>query len=72
MYALGLGLPFLLAAVGYRRALSTFSWVQAHSRLVTRIGGGMLLLLGLLLVTGLWAEFSIQMRVWLSGFGTVI
>ncbi len=72
VYALGLGLPFLLAAVGYRRALSTFSWVQAHSRLVTRIGGGMLVLLGILLVTGLWAEFSVQMRVWLSGFGTVI
>lgn len=72
VYALGLGLPFLLAAVAYRRALSAFAWVRTHSQLVTRLGGGMLVVLGVLLVTGVWADFSVQMRVWLSGFGTAI
>lgn len=72
VYALGLGLPFLLAAVAYRRALSAFAWVRGHSLLVTRVGGGMLVLLGVLLVTGLWADFSVQMRAWVGGIETVI
>jgi len=72
VYALGLGLPFLVAAVAYRRALRMFGWVRSHSQVVTRIGGGMLVVLGVLLVTGAWAEFSNQMRVWLGGIETVI
>ncbi|GAA1525695.1 cytochrome c biogenesis protein CcdA [Actinomadura kijaniata] len=71
-YCLGLGVPFLLAAVAYRRMLGAFGVVRRHYVLVTRIGGGMLVLLGLLLVTGLWNELSLQMRSWISGFETVI
>jgi cytochrome c-type biogenesis protein len=71
-YSLGLGLPFVLAGVGTRRALGTLGWVRRHYRLVMRFGGGMLVILGVLLVTGVWDELSVQMRVWTSSFEVVI
>src|SRR5690606_9164017 len=37
-YSLGLGVPFLVAAVAYQRALGAFAWIRAHAQLVTRIG----------------------------------
>jgi cytochrome c-type biogenesis protein len=67
-YCLGLGLPFILIAVGVRRAAGAIDWVKQHYALIMRIGGGMLVLLGLLLVTGLWGELAVQMRTWISGF----
>ena len=67
-YSLGLGLPFVLAAVGFRRALEAFAWVKRHHIWVMRAGGAMLITLGLLLVTGLWSELSIQLRIWTSTF----
>ncbi|MFE7562388.1 cytochrome c biogenesis CcdA family protein [Kitasatospora sp. NPDC057500] len=53
-YCLGLGVPFVVAAVAFRRALGAFGWVKRHYPLVMRIGGGMLVVVGLLLVTGVW------------------
>ena len=55
-YSLGLGVPFVLAALGYRRALGASAWVRRHQFLVTALGGGMLILIGVLLLTGWWAE----------------
>ncbi len=54
VYAIGLGLPFIVAALAYRRALAAFAGVRRHQQLVTRIGGLMLVLVGVLLVTGAW------------------
>jgi cytochrome c-type biogenesis protein len=71
-YSVGLGLPFLIAAVAFRRALGAFSWVKEHYVWVMRVGGGMLVVLGLLLVTGLWNDLSVQLRVWTSSFETAI
>lgn len=53
-YCLGLGLPFVLAAVAFRRAMGAFGWVKRHYQAVMRIGGGMLVLIGVLLVSGEW------------------
>lgn len=72
VYCLGLGLPFIGIALGMRRLLGTVEWVKAHHRAVTRTGGAMLCLLGVLLVTGAWAELSIQMRIWTANFETAI
>jgi len=72
VYCLGLGLPFLATAVAYRRALGAFGWVKRHYVWVVRLGGVMLVVLGLLLVTGLWNELSVQMRVWTSNFTPAI
>ncbi|GAA3109577.1 cytochrome c biogenesis CcdA family protein [Streptosporangium carneum] len=71
-YALGLGLPFLVAGLAYRRALHTFKAVRRHSQLITRVGGAMLVAVGLLLVTGLWGELIATMQGWISGFEPVI
>lgn len=72
VYCLGLGLPFVLTGLAFRRALGTFAVVKRHYAWVMGIGGGMLVLLGVLMVTGLWTELSIQMRVWVSGFETAV
>ena len=71
-YCLGLGVPFLLTALAYRRALSAFGFVKRHYQAVMRVGGGMLVAIGLLLVTGAWADLTIKMQSWISGFNTVI
>ncbi|WP_179501998.1 cytochrome c biogenesis CcdA family protein [Nocardioides daedukensis] len=54
VYALGLGIPFILAGLAYRRALGAFAFVRRHQAWVTRLGGLMLVVIGLLLVTGWW------------------
>jgi len=72
LYSIGLGLPFLVAALAYRRALGTFAWLRRHTRAVTVAGGLMLVLVGLLMVSGLWAELTIAMQQWIGNFRTVI
>ncbi|MEV4579391.1 cytochrome c biogenesis CcdA family protein [Nonomuraea jabiensis] len=71
-YALGLGLPFVGAALAYSRALRTFRAIRKHSRLITRIGGGMMVAVGVLLVTGLWGEMIAAMQGLIGGFVPVI
>lgn len=71
-YALGLGLPFVVAALAYSRALAAFQAIRRHARLITRIGGGMLVLVGVLLVSGVWGNLVATMQSWVSGFQPVI
>ncbi|MEV6398427.1 cytochrome c biogenesis protein CcdA [Streptomyces sp. NPDC051907] len=67
-YCIGLGLPFVLAAVAFRKALGAFSWVKRHYAWVMRIGGGMMIATGLLLLTGAWDSLVQEMQVWTNGF----
>ncbi|MFJ2186637.1 MULTISPECIES: cytochrome c biogenesis CcdA family protein [unclassified Kitasatospora] len=67
-YCLGLGVPFILAAVAFRRALGAFGWVKRHYPLVMRIGGGMLVVVGLLLVTGAWDSMMSELQSWTTDF----
>jgi cytochrome c-type biogenesis protein len=71
-YCLGLGLPFLLLALGARRAISAVSWLRAHVRGVQLAGGALLVVVGLLLVSGLWAELIAVLREPVAGFETPI
>jgi cytochrome c-type biogenesis protein len=71
-YCAGLGLPFVATALVYRRALGAFGAVKRHYQVVMRVGGGLLVLIGGLLVTGLWGELTATLQGWISGFGTVI
>jgi cytochrome c-type biogenesis protein len=68
VYCLGLGLPFLIAALAFSRSMRAFGWVRQHYTWVMRIGGAMLVLLGVLLVTGWWTDLSIELRIWVAGF----
>ena len=54
VYCLGLGVPFVLAALAYRRMMGAVGWVRRHQRWVTGFGGLMLVVVGVLLVTGWW------------------
>lgn len=68
-YCLGLGLPFVLAALAFRRALGAFTVVKRHYALVMRIGGGLLVAVGLLLVTGLWDRLVGALQQWAAALG---
>ncbi|MET9604553.1 cytochrome c biogenesis protein CcdA [Streptomyces sp. NPDC006512] len=68
VFCLGLGVPFILAAVAFRKALGAFGWVKKHYAWVMRIGGGMLVLTGILLVTGMWSSIVTEMQSWTDGF----
>ena len=63
VYALGLGLPFIAAGLAYRRMLGAFAFVRRHQQWVTRVGGLMLVLVGVLLVTGWWAEIVTWLQI---------
>jgi len=62
----------VLAAVAFRRMLGAVGWVRRHQQWVTRAGGAMLVLVGVLLVTGLWERLVAQMLGWTTGFTTVV
>jgi cytochrome c-type biogenesis protein len=68
-YCLGLGLPFLAFGLGFRRALGVVKAIRRNSRWVTRIGGGMLVAVGALLVTGVWWHFVLWLQ-YLGGDGS--
>jgi cytochrome c-type biogenesis protein len=63
-YCVGLGVPFLLTAVAFRKALGAFGWVKKHYVWVMRIGGGMLVLLGVLMLTGAWDQLMRETQSW--------
>ncbi|MDQ2810401.1 MAG: cytochrome c biogenesis protein CcdA [Actinomycetota bacterium] len=73
VYALGLGVPFLLVGLGFQVAVRASAFARRHARLVTRIGGAMLVCVGLLEVTGAWSTFMIWLQVhWVSGYQSPI
>ncbi|WP_433299839.1 cytochrome c biogenesis CcdA family protein [Actinoplanes sp. CA-030573] len=58
-YSLGLGLPFVIFGLFFRRLLGVFRAIRRNSRWVTRIGGVLLILVGVALVTGGWNHFLV-------------
>ena len=61
-YCVGLGVPFVLFGLFFDRLLGLFKAVRRHSRWVTAIGGALLVLIGLALVTGGWNSFLIWLQ----------
>lgn len=58
-YSLGLGIPFVVFALLWRRALGTLAFIRRHIGWVTRIGGVMFVLIGVALLTGWW-DWGVQ------------
>lgn len=71
-YSLGLGVPFLVAAAAFTRVSQRLNWVKKHARGLQLASGIVMVLVGVLLVTGLWDGIMGWMRGWVSGIGTVI
>ncbi len=68
-YCLGLGVPFVLVALGARWAVGATTFLRVHARAVTRFGGAVLVVVGLLLLTGAWTEMMEWLRSWLAASG---
>jgi cytochrome c-type biogenesis protein len=71
-YALGLGIPFVIAGVAFGVMTRTVGFLRRHQVAVMRIGGLMMVAVGVLLVTGLWDQLMARLTVWVGGFETVI
>jgi cytochrome c-type biogenesis protein len=71
VYCVGLGVPFIVAALAYRRALGAFRFIRRHQQWVTRIGGLMLVLVGLALVTGFWDQAVTWLQIHLVNSSSV-
>lgn len=69
-YCLGLGLPFIMLAIGSTWAVNTAGWLRRHTRVIQLTGGALLLIVGALLVTGLWGQLVSLLRSPISGFTT--
>jgi len=67
-YALGLGIPFLLIALGLGWAASAVTFLKRHMRLVNIIGGIVLIVIGILMVTGLWNDWVLHFQGVLPDF----
>ena len=59
VYSLGLGIPFLLLARGYSSGGRAFAWLRRHGRAVEIAGGCVLLLMGVLMITGQWVRLFV-------------
>jgi cytochrome c-type biogenesis protein len=56
VYSVGLGVPFLLLALGVARAGRLFGWLRRHGRAIEVLGGSVLVLMGVLMITGRWTQ----------------
>jgi cytochrome c-type biogenesis protein len=64
VYCLGLGVPFLLVALAFGKATKALAFFRRHQLAVMRIGGAVLIVLGLLMATGLWGHWMNSLQGW--------
>jgi cytochrome c-type biogenesis protein len=64
LFCVGLGVPFLLVALGFNWVSSSTRWLKRHIRVINVIGGSILVAIGILMVTGVWHNL---LSVWLAG-----
>jgi len=73
VYCLGLGIPFLIVAFAFQRGVRLFGFARRHGRLITQIGGAMLIVVGLLEVTGAWSSAILWLKIhWLTNYNSPI
>jgi cytochrome c-type biogenesis protein len=69
VYGLGLGIPFLIVAVLFQRGVAAFGFARRHARLITRLGGAMLVAVGVLELTGAWTSALLWVQLhWVAGY----
>ena len=71
-YCSGIGIPFLLFAIFFRRLLGLFRFIRRHNGIVSKVGGMLLILIGVALATGAWNSFTIWLRVTFSAVDTLV
>jgi len=69
VYGLGIGIPFLIVAFAVQRGMRIFGFARRHARLITAIGGAMLVVVGVLEVSGAWATAMIWLKIhWIGSY----
>lgn len=71
-YCLGLGIPFLLVALGSAHAVGAIGFLRRHSRAIQIVGGAAMVVVGVLLLTGAWNVFISWTRQLVVGYGTTL
>ena len=71
-YAIGLGIPFILFALVFRRALGISKMLSRHRRTLQIVGGSVLITIGLLLVSGVWEQWKALLQVQIGTFTTIV
>ena len=71
-YCLGLGLPFLALAFWIEHSTKVLGWLRKHRLTLMRVGGAMLIVLGVLLVTGTWGQLTGLLQGWIDGFWVAV
>ena len=71
-YALGLGLPFLVAAAAFAKMTRAVELLRRHQQTMLRLGGAAMILVGILLLTGLWDRATAVLRQWAAQFSTIL
>lgn len=71
-YAMGLGLPFIAFAVAFTGLAPRLDWLKRHQRAVQRLGGVLMMLVGIAMITGLWDMLMVVLRQWAASFGTIL
>jgi len=64
VYSLGLGIPFVIVALAWRKAMGAVRWLRSHQRAITRIGGILMIVVGIALLTGWWAYATQHLQSW--------
>ena len=72
VYALGLGIPFVVAGVAFTKMARAVTFLRQRQLVIMRIGGVLLVLVGLLLATGIWDSLTAVLRQWASTFETAL
>jgi cytochrome c-type biogenesis protein len=71
VYGLGLGIPFLIVAMAFQRMVNVLGFFRRNARTVSRIGGVLLIVVGLLEVTGAWTSAITWLKDhWFNGYAT--
>ena len=69
IYGLGLGIPFLIMAFAFQRGMTAFRFARRHAQLITRIGGGLLVLVGVLELSGAWNAMLLWLKFhWIGSY----
>ena len=69
IYGLGLGIPFIIVALAFQRGIAAFQFARRHAQLIARIGGGLLVLVGILEVSGAWTAAIVWLKThWLASY----
>ena len=69
IYGLGLGIPFIFVALAFQRGMTAFQFARKHAQLITRIGGGLLVLVGILEVSGAWTAALTWLKThWIASY----